>query len=84
MSGARGDVPVDVPDIIEVLVFAQVREVDPRAQEQAAIVALEQAIEASDHLELEALEDALRRGELWGPTRCRRLAADQALARMSL
>ncbi len=57
----RGDVPVDVPDVVAVLVLAQVREVHAVAVEQAPVVALEQAIEPADDLPVEALEDALRR-----------------------
>ena len=55
------DVPVDVPDIVPRLVFAQVGEVHAIAQEQAPIVTLEQAIQAADDLPLQPLEDALRR-----------------------
>ncbi len=57
----RGDAPVDVPDVVTVLVLAQVGEVDPVAPEQAPVVALEQAVEPADDLPVEALEDAFRR-----------------------
>jgi hypothetical protein len=43
------------------LVLAQVREVDAVAPEQAAIVALEQAVEPADDVPVETLEDAFRR-----------------------
>ncbi len=56
-----GHAPVDVPDVVAVLVLAQVREVHAVAEEQAPVVALEQAIEPADDLPVEALEDALRR-----------------------
>ena len=56
-----GDVPVDVPDVVAVLVLAQVREVHAVAVEQAPVVALEQPVEPADDLPVEALEDALRR-----------------------
>ena len=59
--GARGDVPVDVADVVAGLVLAQVGEVDPGALEQAPVVALEQAVEPADDLPVEPLEDALRR-----------------------
>ena len=55
------DVPVDVADVVPVLVFAQVREVDATAVEKRPVVALEQAIQAADDLPVEPLEDALRR-----------------------
>jgi hypothetical protein len=56
-----GDAPVDVPDVVAVLVFAQVREVDAVAAEQRAVVALKQAVEPADDLPVEALEEAFRR-----------------------
>jgi hypothetical protein len=56
-----GDAPVDVAHVITHLVLAQVGEVHAVAAEQAAIVALEQAIEPADDLPVEALEDAFRR-----------------------
>ena len=59
---ARGHVPVDVPDVVAVLVFAQVREVDALATEQGPVVALEQAVEPADDRPVEPLQDALRRG----------------------
>ena len=58
---ARGDVPVDVADVVAELVLAQVGEVDAVAVEQGPVVALEQAVEPADDLPVEALEDALRR-----------------------
>jgi len=57
----RGDVPVDVADVVARLVFTQVGEVDAVAVEQRAVVALQQAVEPADDLPVEALEDALRR-----------------------
>ena len=57
----RRDVPVDVADVVAVLVLAQVGEVDAVAPEQAPVVALEQAVQPADDRPVEALEDALRR-----------------------
>jgi hypothetical protein len=57
----RGDVPVDVSDVVSGLVRAQACQVDAVAQEQAPVVALEQAVQPADDLPVEALEDALRR-----------------------
>ena len=58
---ARGDIPVDVADVVLGLVFAQVGKVDPVAVEQAAIIALQQAVQPADDLPVQALQDALRR-----------------------
>ena len=52
-----GDVPVDVADVVAVLVLAQVGEVDAVAPEQAPVVALEQAVEPADDRPVEPLED---------------------------
>ena len=57
----RGDVPVDVADVVAGLVLAQRGEVHAVAVEQAPVVALKQAIQPADDLPVEALEDALRR-----------------------
>ena len=57
----RRDAPVDVPDVVAVLVLAQVREVDAVAAEQRAVVTLKQAVEPADDLPVEALEEAFRR-----------------------
>ena len=57
----RGDVPVDVADVVAGLVLAQVGEVEAVAAEQRAVVALEQAVQPADDLPVEALEDAFRR-----------------------
>src|SRR5204863_8595433 len=46
---ARGDVPVDVPDVVAEGVFADVREVQPLALEDRAVVALEQTVQTADH-----------------------------------
>ena len=58
---ARRDVPVDVANIIFRLVFAQIGKIHPVAVEQAAVVALQQAIQPADDLPVEALQDAFRR-----------------------
>ena len=57
----RRDVPVDVADVVAVLVLAQVGEIDAVPAEQAPVVALEQAVQPADDRPVEALEDALRR-----------------------
>ncbi len=57
----RRDVPVDVADVVAVLVLAQVGEIDAVAPEQAPVVALEQAVQPADDRPVESLEDALRR-----------------------
>ena len=58
----RGHVPVDRANIVAELVFAKCREIEAAAAEQAPIIALEQAVQPANHLPVEALEDALRRG----------------------
>jgi hypothetical protein len=61
---ARGDVPVDVPDVVARLVLAEVAEVQPDAAEDRPVVALKEAVQALDHPPLEAVEDLLgRRGD---------------------
>ena len=59
---ARRDVPVDIADVVARLVLAQVGKVDAVAVEEAAVVALQQAVEPADHLPVEAQQDALGRG----------------------
>jgi hypothetical protein len=56
---ARRDVPVDVPDVVVVLVFAQVREVQAGAAQQRAVVALQQAVEPADDFPFEPAQDLL-------------------------
>src|SRR5450756_1954705 len=56
-----GDVPVHGADVVARLVLAESCQVDAAPVEQAAVVALEQAVEPADHVPVESLEDALRR-----------------------
>ena len=56
-----GDIPIDVANVVFGLIFAQVGKIHPVAVEQAAVVALKQAIQPADDLPVEALEDAFRR-----------------------
>ncbi len=58
---ARGDIPIDVANIVFRLVFAQIGKIHPVAVEQAAVIALQQAIQPADDLPVEPLQDALRR-----------------------
>ena len=55
----RGDVPVDVADVVVVLVLAQVGEVEAGAAHQRAVVALQHAVEAAQDRPLHALEERL-------------------------
>ena len=57
----RGDVPVDVAQVVAGLVLAQVRDVDPRPAEQGPVVALQPAVEPADDPPLQAAQDALGR-----------------------
>ena len=58
---ARGDVPVDVADVVVVLVLAQVGEIEPVAAEQRPVVAVQHAVQPADHRPLEPAQDRLRR-----------------------
>ena len=69
----RGDVPVDVPDVVAGLVLAEVEEVRADPAERRAVVPLEQAVEAADHLPLEAAEEPL--GRLGARVRVRSIAS---------
>jgi hypothetical protein len=44
----RGDIPVDVPDVVAVHVLAQVGEVEPVAAKERPIVAVQHAVQAAD------------------------------------
>ena len=55
----RGDVPIDVPDVVVILVFAQVGEIEPEAAEERPIVAVQQAVESPQHRPLEPAQHAL-------------------------
>jgi hypothetical protein len=54
-------VPVDRADVVAVAVLAQVGEVDALAAEQRPVVALQLAVQPTDDLPVEPLEEALRR-----------------------
>jgi hypothetical protein len=60
-----GDVPVDVADVVVVLVLADVGEVEPEPAEQRPVVALQQAVEPTDHRPLEPPQQRVRIG--WRP-----------------
>ena len=57
----RGHVPVDVADVVVVLVLAQVGQVEAGAAEQRAVIALQQAVQATDHRPLEPAQDGFGR-----------------------
>jgi hypothetical protein len=50
---ARGDIPVDVPNIVMGLVFAQVGQLQARTSEQGFVIALQQAVVGSSIVEVE-------------------------------
>jgi hypothetical protein len=56
-----------VPDVITLLVLAQVTEVEPDPTEDGAIVALQEAVQPPDHLPFETSEDLFRRRGNYGP-----------------
>ena len=66
----RRDVPVDVADVVARLVLAQVEEVRPDPAEDRAVVPLQQAVEAADHLPLEAVEELAQASRRRGCGRC--------------
>ena len=55
----RGHVPVDVADVVTRLVLAQIVEVRADPAEDRPVVPLQPAVQAADHLPLEAVEDSL-------------------------
>ena len=58
--GARGDVPVDVPQVVAELVLPQVRDVDAGAAEHRPEIALQAPVQAAQHPPLEAAQHAFR------------------------
>ena len=58
---AGRDVPIDVANIVFGLIFAQIGKVYAVAVKQAAIIALQQAVQTANDLPVETLQDALRR-----------------------
>jgi hypothetical protein len=57
---ARGHVPVDMANVVPVLVFPQVGEIQALAAKQRAVIALQQAVEAAQHRPLDAPQDGFR------------------------
>ena len=72
---ARGDIPVDVPDIVMGLVFAQVGQLQARTSEQGFVIALQQAVKTAQHRPLQLLKQCLSGHAL--------PMADRAWARLS-
>ena len=58
---ARSDIPVDVANIVVILVFAQIGQVEAGAAEQRPIVAVQQAIKTADDRPLQPPQDVFRR-----------------------
>ena len=56
----RRHIPVDMADVVVVLVFAQIGQVHTEPAEQAAVVAVEQTVQAADHGPLQPQQDLLR------------------------
>jgi hypothetical protein len=75
----RRDVPVDVADVVVVLVLAQVGEVEAGAAHQRAVVALQHAVEAAQDRPLHALEERL--GAVVIDQRCRLLSCGHGCSR---
>ena len=45
----RGDVPIDVTDIVVILVFAQIGEIQPETAKQGLVIAMKQPVQATNH-----------------------------------
>ena len=56
----RRDVPVDVANVVVVLVLPQIGEIQAEAAEQRAVIPMHRSVEAADHRPLETAENALR------------------------
>ena len=74
--GAGGDRPVHAPDVVAHLVLAALARFGARRGHETEMVALEQAVETAEHVELEASERRLDRAV---PTRRRRSCRALAL-----
>src|SRR6185437_4312554 len=55
----RRDVPVDVAHVIVILVFAQIREVEPEAAKERPVVAVQEPVEAAQYRPFEPAQRAL-------------------------
>ena len=58
----RSDVPVDVTDIVVILVFAQIRQVQPKTAKQSLVIAMKQPIQATNHSPLQSPQDVFSPG----------------------
>ena len=58
----RGDVPIDVTDIVVILVLAQIGEIQPETAKQGLVIAMQQPVQATNHGPLQATQDVLRAG----------------------
>src|ERR671929_1342226 len=74
---ARGDVPINIANIISGLILAQIGKIHSVAVKEAAVIALQQAIQPADDLPVETLQDTLRRGRGW---RCAHVTAPRGPA----
>src|SRR5262249_13489846 len=63
------DVPVDVADVVAVLVLAEIEEVCAVAAQGGAVIPLEAPIEPADDMPLEASEDTVGRQRVGGAHR---------------
>src|SRR4029434_914923 len=45
----RGDVPVDVTDIVVILVFAQISQIEPDTTKQGLVIAVKHSVQATNH-----------------------------------
>ena len=63
------DVPVDMADVIVIDVLAKIGQIEPVTAKQRAVVAVEHAVEPTDHRPLEPPQDCFRRSR-WRTARC--------------
>ena len=55
----RGDVPIDVTDIVVILVFAQIGKIQPETAKQGLVIAMKQPVQATNHGPLQSPQDVL-------------------------
>jgi hypothetical protein len=56
---ARSHVPVDVPDVVVVLVFTQIGQVEALAAEERPVVAVQEPVQPFDHRPFEPPQEVL-------------------------
>src|SRR5882724_7273754 len=57
-----GDVPIDVTNIVVILILAQIGEIQPETAKQSLVIAMKQPVQTTNHRPLQAAQDVLRAG----------------------